>query len=665
MSEQRPRGGRGRASAGAIVAIVATGAIGAGAWWLGHRGGGVGQGGAPSSVASVGGGARPPLRCGLEPGNQLRFTLSSSSTYVVDPTAALGKVGNASGSAVRGRETLEGHLRWRVLESKGESKGESNGESNDGVRLVAADLGDASLTGTSDEGLQAALHHPALFRVDPRCRITELGTEHGLPASARTRWELTMKLVEMVTPDDPTAISWRLDQYDTTGTYRALYAVADHDGLAAITRRRQSYSSVRHAEGQAAPRAEILGSLATAEYAAGVPWFSAMRVDEHVALKVREAVVADVSVHLELASAKIDGDDAFWSRAFDPSAYDWGNADVVAQQPNGPSGLAYANRPPTPGLDKRTMASVLVDVDGLLKREPHDFDGATALLVEYLRLHPDEAARLVDDMRYGKIATSLRPTIFLALELCGGPAARDALAKALRDRSMAEADRVRAVAALKDVPTTDHVVVAAIRGVADEHATTLEDQSVRSSAILASGALVGKPGISADDRKGLIEDLTAHIKKPADPNDLVNYIDAAGNSHDRALAPVVSDQLGSADPAVRAACYRALSHMASLPDPVQLLDALAAAHDGNLVRAISDALVTDLGEPPQAEVDHAIALMPTMSNEMARATTIIIVGIAAKTNADAKAALIRQYHVEKQPHLLVLIGKYLSVEDLR
>jgi hypothetical protein len=48
-----------------------------------------------------------------------------------------------------------------------------------------------------------------------------------------------------------------------------------------------------------------------------------------------------------------------------------------------------------------------------------------------------------------------------------------------------------------------------------------------------------------------------------------------------------------------------------------------------------------------------------------RSALISLLGSAARTDASARLALVQQFHRETVPDLQVLIGRYVSAEELR
>src|SRR5690606_16392078 len=80
---------------------------------------------------------------------------------------------------------------------------------------------------------------------------------------------------------------------------------------------------------------------------------------------------------------------------------------------------------------------------------------AALFLADWLRAHPSESGRVLDDLASGALDDVARSAAILALELAGTDESRDVLAAALTDARLSELDRARAASALADhgVPT--------------------------------------------------------------------------------------------------------------------------------------------------------------------------------------------------------------------
>ena len=101
----------------------------------------------------------------------------------------------------------------------------------------------------------------------------------------------------------------------------------------------------------------------------------------------------------------------------------------------------------------------------------------------------------------------------------------------------------------------------------------------------------------------------------------------------------------------------------------QLRDWLGKEEAGRVRAAIASALVERLHEDRQAASAETIAIaatrLATESDPRARGALIELLGTAAMTDAAAKQALIKQFPRETVVDLKVLIGRFVSGEDLK
>ena len=101
----------------------------------------------------------------------------------------------------------------------------------------------------------------------------------------------------------------------------------------------------------------------------------------------------------------------------------------------------------------------------------------------------------------------------------------------------------------------------------------------------------------------------------------------------------------------------------------QLRDWLGKEEAGRVRAAIASALVERLHEDRQAASAETIAIaatrLATESDPRARSALIELLGTAAATDALDKQALIKQFPRETVVDLKVLIGRFVSGEDLK
>jgi len=196
------------------------------------------------------------------------------------------------------------------------------------------------------------------------------------------------------------------------------------------------------------------------------------------------------------------------------------------------------------------------------------------------------------------------------------------------------------------------------------------DKPVANSALLALGTLSRRTGKKQPEVARLAsEQISASLRDARGAEDIAVALDAIGNAGDTALAESVEAYTKDPSAVVRAhtaAAYRGMER--EKMEPV-LVDWLGKEAEPEVRRVIASSLLEKVnkeGEPASAAIVAAAALrLSTEPDMQARAALIALLGTAAKTNADAKRALIEHFKHEKVADLLVLIGQFIGAEDLR
>jgi hypothetical protein len=617
-----------------------------------RRGPGRPQAGAdPASAVSTSGSERrsEALTCRLKTGARMGYAVRSRSLYAV--------AAGASAPGARGEmQALDGDLALRVLTEEPAKDGSPR------TATIAAVFEDATVTTSAGprRDLAAALMTPVLLRIDEECRLVDIGAPKAMTASARNQWLLTLKLTEFVLAAPGTAARWTAQQSDPTGDFVATYARVDGaNGSVEVQRRRGPYIRL-HNGASGSTKVEIRQAEAVAHYHVGAPWFDDMRISERAVLRVEERTMADVETSTSLSAREVGGAvGAFWTSAIATSDFEIRPADRlerVAPQ------LPYAERKPIEGLDKRSPASVITEIAGLLATRPQaDYDGALNLLVQYLRTKPEGARAFLGELRAGRIPAAVRPVVFLGMQLAGGAEAHAALADAAGDHRLAHEDRLRAVAALADVPDPDRAVVDATMAMAKGAARGASGEDLRSGATLGLGTLARSTRLDRDEKARILEHLGGDLERATDTRDIKTAVAAAGNAGDPSLRARVEARLND-EPAVAAEAYRALTKMGALPATGELLTVYLEAEHPAVQGAIAGALRTQRLDG--AGIDRCIGLLHAGQPVDTRVLLITLLGESAAQSAAARAALVQWLSSEKEAVLLTLLGRYLRPRDL-
>jgi hypothetical protein len=600
--------------------------------------------------------AEPPLlACRLHVGEELAFRLHALS----DSLAA----------ATPRHLDLAAVLHWRVLGARASRW------------LVAAALDELSLERrpeppTAEE--RAAFAEPFLIEVGPDCRFTGLAFAPRSDGRVHRQLEALLRSMEIVLPVSPVR-QWSVKQDDALGSYQGHYQLETSAGHgpqeagAVVSRRRVRYFNFRlpsPGPKLGGPTAQIVDSQARATLEPGGAWLAALSSQDHLKVSLGEQLLAEVSGSVELVHI----DSPPLSRLVGLASERF----IFRSALQAEEGSAEP-KVPDAALLALNLKGVLADFQRRLGSGASGLHDGVATLAGYLSQRPNAISELMDALhsraRNQPIEPKLHSALFLALERTGTPEAERALAAGVGDHRLSSVDRMRAAAALADVPHPSARAVQAL--VAQARSGDADEAS--SSAVLALGTLdrntaTSNPQLATEVR----EELAARVRAGPASAELITDIDAVGNSGDASLVQAIARYAGDPSPLVRAHTAAAFARADGAADEARLIAWLRQESDPGVRRTI----VASLAERCQARRElgavagggaglsndlqaSAIALLPNEPDAQVRGLLIRLLGGVAPSVGVAKQALIAQFHRERQPELLALIGHYCSVDDLK
>ncbi|MDH5674311.1 MAG: HEAT repeat domain-containing protein [Myxococcales bacterium] len=458
------------------------------------------------------------------------------------------------------------------------------------------------------------------------CRIQALRLPAAWSASAGLMVSGLLSLHEHVL--QPGA-SWEADQTDGVGRHRARYLRSGDE----VQRRKLYYDS----QGLEAFGMSVSLPMAEASARFDARGLISSTVHERLRITVGDELRADLEQRSTLVR---DTDDRFAEpRASDALArYDPGASAKgvrLPEAPADPAALARAYQTLAGRLsdwtvrDARTMAGLLV---------------ARPELVAELRALLDRQA----------LDETGRASVFWALELAGTKTAKRALLSLLS--APRDHDRVRAASALA---SAGNAVVADGEALLSLYRQD-DEPRVSSAALLALGAM----GVEASPEvKSYVRDqLEAELLAADGPEATRVALQAIGNTGDPELLGLAAERLGDAEPAVRATAASALRRMGR-PAVAPLKRAFESETSAAVAAAMARALI-ELGAPSEEDVVWAGQKLAQTSDASA-VRKGLIEWLGASDSAQARAALAAHFHAEPSSQLRQVIGRYVTVAELK
>ena len=561
------------------------------------------------------------LACRFELGQEAAFRVRSVVEAVVDATTDLPT------------DRLTATLSWRV-----------NEEGVDSWEMQAR-LHDVDFTqnlSLPHERVQQALDVPFAVRIDRRCRFVGFGFSPEWQPRTRQFVASLLKTFEFVMPEQRGDEGWTVDQTDGLGTFKAQYALTAPKE--AIVRAKVAYRRHRMAD-MLGVMLQVHHARATARMAPAGDWLAAVEGREQVRIQVGGTDPIELR-----QSFRVTREDDRFRAASAVANLDWQDPYAMKVTDTSAAGSNF---------DPANYPDVVDRFAHLRAQGPSHSYAASRLLAGYLRSHPDQAHRLVADIRAGIIAPELRPAAFLALEMAGTAESIGALTDALEDPHMVELDRARAALALSEAGSPTMATAETLRLAAHDS----DSEMVASVGLLALGSLGARAEavdseVLASVRTSLQEALES---APTEARRLV-ALDAIGNAADPAFLEPLTDELFDGRSSVRAHAAEALRRSAFVSAGPLLQERLAVETDPRVQIAMIGTL-RHLGPPDGSAIALASDLLAGADSPQVRAALIGWLGGASHA-APAREALVAHFRVERDVDLLQLIGKFLPVSAL-
>lgn len=580
--------------------------------------------------------AATPLACQFAVGDELAFRLTS--------------VAEAQGPGQSSRQELRAQLWWKVTAQGGKE-----------WTAVAA-LSDLALSGDESEERRSGLSLPFQVQIGTDCRLRQIRFEPTSSPKSRQEIEGILRAAEVILPGAPVA-EWVSRHRESSADFDARYQRVDSRKDVLLSRQKLRYTSRSLPllpDGGAPLRISIGESKAELRLDPSGRWVQ--EAQDHTRLRFERGsqLLSEVVSAVHLVRDTTGGSAPALLSQVDVATLSAQTSDKVklaAEVPLPP--------PPDPVLAQLDLSEALLDFGKGLTATKDGLHHATLRLASYLSTHPQAIDELLLRMKSGAIDEKLHSALFLALERTGSRAAERGLASALHDRSMSQMNRMRAAAALQDIPrpsaTTAQTLIAEARD--------SDSPAVANSALLAMGALSRRAQKLAPDAAELIRsDLRQRMQATTRSEDLKVMLDAVGNSGDRELASALQNYRHDESNETRAQAARAYRRMDVAVMEPELASWLKEEKDSQVSRAIGQSLAERLRETAQAPssdtIQAAAARLAVEQDSRARAALISVLGLAAGSDEAAKKALVLQFHNESEVPLKVQIGRYVRAEDL-
>lgn len=587
------------------------------------------------------------LACYFEPGDKLAFRLQSGAS-VLEPN-------NESPRKL----DLDAVMWWRVAEARGAAGW-----------VVAAELSKVTVYdggGEPSAAASAPYLTPIVFQIGTDCRFRSFAFPPGATEESKQKLERLFASMQIVLSPLP-VVEWVSQHQDELGVAQVSYTADKRLEEPRLTLRRLRYANtVLPWIPQFGGRldVEILESVADGSLEATGRFLRELSGREKVRFSIGARQFSEITTTTQLARIN-SGEEP-------PASLDKIEAGQFVIHTIKKESVSTEPREvaaPDPVLAVMDVTAVLADFTTLLTRTSDGLFRATERLASYLSANPKAIEDLVSRIRTGSIPDKLHAPLFLALERTGTLAAEKALSAVLRDRGMSTKNRMRAAAALQDIPKPSAATAKTLIDQSRILSSSQEERMVSSAALLALGALSHRtvdrqPALAQTIR----EELGQRLGSTKDEAEREVLLDAVGNSGDTALIDSIQPSAADSSPAIRARAAQAHRRM-----PVEKVEPLLAAWLGkesdatvrrSIGSAIAEGLFAEHKGAASSTVSVALAQLPQEKDARLRAVLIGLLGSAASSAPEAKRGLISHFPRETVAELKVLIGRFVTAEELR
>ena len=596
-----------------------------------------------------------PLRCDFSAGDRRSFEITGSSQTATAPERFMQDKGmNLFGSRImRGDQDFKLKMHWQV-----------DGRGPSGAWIIKAAVTDFEMEATIEgksEKAAISVPYPFVIRMLDNCRFDSFGFH---PAASADTTALLMNLIqtlEMVLPPDERSTEWDAEQLDSLGKSLASYkAVKSKAGDLVVTRNRLEYLEVFEQPADVKVTARVIQSELKGDLDPNGGWFKRLDGTEHTRLAAGDSVFAESLATFSLAAIEV---------AFPPinaaavGEYRWLRPGEKPPKKK----TRFANVQAPPGFAKMKLPEALKNFQAIfLSKKSGRVSTAIQYLTVYLRERPEAATEIIESLRNGEIDKKAESTIFLALQLAGAKESEDALLTVLEDAGFDPLNRSRAAHALSEVEgisqrSVDALFNASMGGLGDEG-------EFANTSLLALGVLgYANAKESPDITDRVVQEMEFRFQNAGTYKEKSLALAAMGNVGDERFIDEIAEGLGDDSEHIRQMAINAARKIDSDEVDAMLKDTFINDRHPD-VRNDALNMMAQRGSSDGVEsevVQVASERLPAERNAESRAAIINYLGQNADINEVAKETLVQQYQREADPQLMILIGRYVSAEDLQ
>jgi len=511
----------------------------------------------------------------------------------------------------------------------------------------------------------------SLVQVGARCEIQRFAWKQSASIAGARRQQARLALADFALPPDKNKQEFTGSARDERGLYDYRATMAQLDGQSAVALRKAGYRSLVDKQSGKFTSERLSGNGLHVKLKAGA-WFEAASRDEMTEMLQGDIVVARSVVNLKVKPAAlapkalaVDVDSAEWV---------WGN---LLEQP-----AAVAAEVLDPKLVGISLADMLAKLEAMEAEGRGGYE-AHQLLKAWILANQAQIPQMqawlrnldTNDERSKAFARKLMD----ALGKSGLPAARAVLRELALDKSYGPVQRVDAAMNLAGANGFDAKDLDALIALSRERAPANPSDNFAGYPAASGAAMLGMAAREqrANDPKLselAAKELAAALQSQKDEQLLRGAIIGAGNSGDPSLLAALAPIIAGTNVEMREEAAGALKFMPMADTDQMAASWLGSESEVRVKTSLAHALwlqTQSQGKPPAAKVTQAAIAQYGQENlDVYRMELTKLLGMAAKSNPAAQAALVEQFRLElakgskANTDLLQAIGQYVDAAAL-
>jgi len=555
---------------------------------------------------------------------------------------------------LKGNQNYKLKMYWQI--------DESNSNNSWSVKTEISDFTMAATLDGKSANESIVIAYPFLMDIKDDCSFDNFRFhEDSNPKYNKILMSLLLSL-EIVLPTDRTSKTWKAQRFDALGlnisNYKALTPVR---GEQHISRNKLEYLHVFEQPKDKKVSVKVIKSVLNANLNSNGHWVDGIEGTEHNRLAIEGSVFSESLATFNVLAIPADFVEI---KIASPNKYKLLQPGEKLQT----KPIAFANARLPTIMKNYSTTEILSQFQSILSSKTEArLSTALELLTLYLRENETSAMEVIRLIEAEEINKSSESLVFLALQLAGTKESESALILVCETSSFSLLNQSQAIRALSQV---SNISQAGVDMIFDASMGSLAggNEELANISLLALGVLglsnkVDHPEIN--DR--VVDEIKSRFNDADTFSEKALVLAAISNTDDERFMEEIKIGLEDESARLRELSLEAITKIKG-EEVNEVLEEVFINDTSSVVRiaALSILANNDISGISNERVVKIAAERLSIENaSKAKSSIINYLGENADKSTIAKDRLVVQYQNETDPNLLILIGQYVSAEDLQ